>query len=496
MKNRILILSLILALISCGVFLPSGNRVLDGPYEDQYPNGKLKQTGLIKRGEMQGNWKFYRPDGSLLAEGFYRNGTLNVSDTLGPPNKGRIGKWTFYYPDGKIRKTGTLEDDFMQGLWQFYTPEGNLDGQGRYQDGNGSRQGRTGVPIHGRVGTWKFFFPNGKLRAEYGFQDGALHGRSATFHESGNPRDVSFFKKGVQDSVALGYHDSGEPWFKANFKMGNRNGLHEEWYENGQPQMTLTYVDGQAHGKLEAWHENGQPKWLRNFDMGMEQGLSQAWHENGKLRQERTFADGKIQGAARTWYANGQLKYSVDYVDGLISGSITFWGEDGQPATEDLVKVETSMGTFVVDVYEQDAPVHATNFKLLAATGALDSTYFHRIISDFVVQGGDPLTRDNQDREDDGTGGIGENLPAEIGKLHLRGSLGAARDNNPEKSSSGSQFYICLKNLPNLDNEYTVFGEVVLGMDAVDRMAKVETDKADNPLQPIYILNTAVGTSF
>jgi len=113
-----------------------------------------------------------------------------------------------------------------------------------------------------------------------------------------------------------------------------------------------------------------------------------------------------------------------------------------------------------------------------------------------VVQGGDPLTRENEDRSDDGTGGIGELIKAEIGRLHLRGTLGAARDNNPDKLSSGSQFYVCLKDLPQLDENYTVFGEVVLGMDVLDKMATFETDDADNPVEPITILRTKVGNKF
>lgn len=496
MKSRFLIMFLTLLMMSCSALLNSNGKVEDGPYTDHYPNGSMKQSGLIKRGEMQGNWKFYTDDGNILAEGFYRNGVLNTSDTLNPPNDGRIGKWTFYYPNGNIRRVGNLEGDHMQGLWHFYTADGVLDGQGRYIDGNGTNVGRTGVPMHGRDGEWKFFNPEGELRAYYEYSRGQLHGQAKTYYDSGNTRDVRFFVNGEQDSVALAHYDSGEPWFKAFFKDGKRHGPHAEWYENGQTMTTANYTDGKPQGKIQGWYENGQMKFTRNFEMGQETGLSQAWYENGTLREERNFVDGDIDGTCKAWYENGQEKYSVEYAGGEISGNIVFWEENGEQSSEELVKVATTMGTFVVDVFEEDAPVHAKNFKVLASTGALDSIYFHRIIPDFVVQGGDPLTRDNDDRGDDGTGGIGDNLPAEIGRLHLRGTLGAARDNNPEKSSSGSQFYVCLKDLPNLDNEYTVFGEVVLGMEAVDKMALVERDAADNPLEPVYILSTAVASSF
>jgi len=161
-------------------------------------------------------------------------------------------------------------------------------------------------------------------------------------------------------------------------------------------------------------------------------------------------------------------------------------------AYDAIVKMETNMGTILIDLYEDRAPKHSANFKKLANEGAFSDTYFHRVIPNFIVQGGDPLTRDNTNRQDDGTGGIGGNIPPEIGQPHLRGTLAAARDNNPEKKSNGSQFYFCLADLPNLDGEYTVFGKIVQGMDIVDEMGSVKTDRRDNPREAIIILNTEV----
>ncbi|MCF7801905.1 MAG: peptidylprolyl isomerase [Candidatus Marinimicrobia bacterium] len=156
-----------------------------------------------------------------------------------------------------------------------------------------------------------------------------------------------------------------------------------------------------------------------------------------------------------------------------------------------LAILETSYGRVVVDLFEETAPLHAENFKNLVRRGTLKGTYFHRIIPNFVVQGGDPNTL-NDSREDDGMGGIGERIPAEIGQPHLRGSVGAARDNNPAKASSGSQFYFCLAPLPQLDGNYTVFGTVVEGMSNVDLMAQVPTDRRDNPIESIFITNTTL----
>lgn len=159
------------------------------------------------------------------------------------------------------------------------------------------------------------------------------------------------------------------------------------------------------------------------------------------------------------------------------------------------VKMETSVGDIYIDLYEAETPLHAANFKKLASEGAYDGIYFHRVIPGFVVQGGDPNTRDNQDRSDDGGGGIGERVPAEIGQPHLRGTLGAARtpdEVNPERESSGSQFYFCLATISFLDGGYTVFGNVVKGMDVVDEIATYETDPRDNPIESVTILKTSL----
>ncbi len=168
--------------------------------------------------------------------------------------------------------------------------------------------------------------------------------------------------------------------------------------------------------------------------------------------------------------------------------------EEKVPADE-YIKMETSLGTIYIDLFEAETPLHAANYKKLAEDGSLEGIYFHRVIPGFVVQGGDPLTRDNNTRQDDGTGSIGERIPAEIGQPHLRGALGAARDNNPEKKSNGSQFYFCLARLGQLDGNYTVFGTVVDGMDVVDKIAALERDPRDNPLESVIIQKTSMISS-
>jgi cyclophilin family peptidyl-prolyl cis-trans isomerase len=143
-----------------------------------------------------------------------------------------------------------------------------------------------------------------------------------------------------------------------------------------------------------------------------------------------------------------------------------------QPDAE-VVVLETARGRIVIELYPADAPQHVANFKKLVGDRFYQGVgrTFHRYEPDFVIQGGDPEGRTNRA----GSGGPGYTIPAEIQRKHLKGAVAAARqgDNvNPDRESSGSQFYICLKDVPFLDGAYTVFGQVVQGMDTVMKLRK------------------------
>jgi len=161
---------------------------------------------------------------------------------------------------------------------------------------------------------------------------------------------------------------------------------------------------------------------------------------------------------------------------------------------DSLVVIETNKGNIKIELFVEDTPLHAENFKKLAREGFYNGTTFHRVIPGFVAQGGDPNSR-SDDRTIHGRGGPGYTIPAEIGIDHKRSYVAAARlgdQVNPERESSGSQFYISLADLPNLDGAYTVFGRVVEGMDVVDQIAEVETDQNDNPVDRIEMNNVTV----
>ena len=189
------------------------------------------------------------------------------------------------------------------------------------------------------------------------------------------------------------------------------------------------------------------------------------------------------------------------------------------------VEISTSLGTMVVELFD-DTPIHRDNFVKLVNEGFYDDLLFHRVIQGFMVQGGDPDSRGAAPGKRLGSGGPGYTLTAEIDSshVHIKGALSAARQGdqvNPEKRSSGSQFYIVqgakyagsklanfesriqsshpdfayteeqraqyatLGGTPHLDMEYTVFGQIIEGLDIVDSIAAVRTARGDRPLEDV-----------
>jgi cyclophilin family peptidyl-prolyl cis-trans isomerase len=145
--------------------------------------------------------------------------------------------------------------------------------------------------------------------------------------------------------------------------------------------------------------------------------------------------------------------------------------------------ITTKFGDIEVELYSDSAPKTVENFKALTKKGFYDGLIFHRIVPGFVIQGGDPYTRDTTNRRRWGTGGPGWNIKAEFNKnTHARGVLSMARSQDPD--SAGSQFFIVLKDSNFLDGQYTIFGKVKSGMDAVDKIATLKTDDADAPINP------------
>ncbi|MFN3404345.1 MAG: peptidylprolyl isomerase [Cytophagaceae bacterium] len=178
----------------------------------------------------------------------------------------------------------------------------------------------------------------------------------------------------------------------------------------------------------------------------------------------------------------------------VIAGVLAFTVANAQnkkiKGEDYVITISTEFGDMVILLFDQ-TPKHKENFIKLAGEGYFDGTTFHRIIKNFMIQGGDPNSKD-EDPNNDGHGGPGYTIPAEfVPELkHIKGALAAARMGdavNPNKESSGSQFYIVQNNEGThfLNNNYTVFGQVIKGLDVVDKIAEQPKDGRDRPLKNI-----------
>jgi len=156
-----------------------------------------------------------------------------------------------------------------------------------------------------------------------------------------------------------------------------------------------------------------------------------------------------------------------------------FTKEEIKKMAETQAIIETKFGNVEIKFFPDVAPNHVNNFIELAKKGFYDGTTFHRVIPGFMIQGGDPNSK-NPDKSKHGIGGPGHTVKAEFSnKPHKRGILSMARAANPD--SAGSQFFICVADAPFLDRQYTVFGEVASGMEVADKIVNQPRDRADNP---------------
>lgn len=241
------------------------------------------------------------------------------------------------------------------------------------------------------------------------------------------------------------------------------------------------------------------------------------------VRYEWDFGDGKTSTEAtpaHRYLASGTYTVQLTVID--EKGKQKTTSKAVQVATPDrcLVSIETPLGMMVAEIYDS-TPLHQDNFVKLVEQAYFDSLLFHRVIQNFMIQGGDPDSRDAAPGQQLGMGGPGYTIKAEFldSLAHVKGALAAARTNNPQKRSSGSQFYIVhgkpvseaelnqregrynfrypsfvrdeyleQGGTPFLDQEYTVFGKVIEGLEVLDRIAAVKTNRANRPDEDVWMV--------
>ncbi len=249
--------------------------------------------------------------------------------------------------------------------------------------------------------------------------------------------------------------------------------------------MIRVSVEDETKGKQVPW-ESSSLKGNFYFVSGSktidEKGLieerKKVAEERKKLAEERKKLAEEKEGIRKE---KEQMK-TANLTQDTSKGLATITGEIG------LIK--TNLGTIKIKFFPKAAPGHVKNFKKLAKSGFYNGTTFHRVIPRFMIQGGDPNTKDNN-RSNHGTGGPGYQIKAEFNNIsHKRGIVSMARSRNPD--SAGSQFFICVADSTFLDGQYTVFGEVIEGMDIADKIVSVKRDRKDNPTEKVTMTKVSI----
>lgn len=218
----------------------------------------------------------------------------------------------------------------------------------------------------------------------------------------------------------------------------------------------------------------------------------------GILAGAALMAAGCGGGAAKREAAEKEAAKAAEkqQIDSLVAAKVS--DQLASLPDEPVFDIITTLGTIRVKLYA-DTPKHRENFAKLALEGFYNGILFHRVINGFMIQTGDPLTKNMANKSMFGTGGPGYNVPAEFvpAHRHIKGALAAARRGdaaNPLKESSGSQFYIVQdpRTCAQLDGQYTVFGETIEGLDVIDKIATVDTDARDCPVTPVKIVKISL----
>ena len=328
------------------------------------------------------------------------------------------------------------------------------------------------------------FYENGIEELNGRYRNGIKNGKWKWWNEDGGLDSTGSYKNGLMNGKWTYYHENGQIHGQGRFMDG----------DGGNPSESSGIPSNGRHGRWTFWHENGQKSEEKTYKKGKQNGLATYWYSNGQKEYEGTYKDGKLDGLMTEWYENGQKQTEETYKhDELISSKS--WNKDGSIIKN--VCISTDFGIMILELYPEVAPKHVESFIQHVKNGYYNGTTFHRVIPGFVIQGGDPNSRDNN-RDDDGQGGHAaryfghgdENvaaswtLPAEFNERpHITGALSMARAQ--ENNSAGSQFFICAAPVHRLDNRYTVFGQVISGLEVIQKIVNVPRDRRDNPSDKI-----------
>jgi peptidyl-prolyl cis-trans isomerase B (cyclophilin B) len=197
----------------------------------------------------------------------------------------------------------------------------------------------------------------------------------------------------------------------------------------------------------------------------------------------------------KTWIYTFAIVFAVGMVTALADETKTNTQTKATMSTptniNEVAVITTTEGEMVIEFWPEVAPKTVENFKTLAKKGFYDGTCFHRVIKGFMIQGGDPLTKDPSKEAMWGTGGPGYSIKAEFNdRSHVRGVISMARSQDPD--SAGSQFFICHGNPTFLDHQYTAFGKLIKGDDVLEKIATTPTHPQDRPDKRMGVISIKI----
>ena len=321
------------------------------------------------------------------------------------------------------------------------------------------------------------------------------------FYENGQPKSIKTYKESndkyeLVKSISL--YENGQKEKENTYKNGKPNGKWAEWHSNGEKSKEGTYKDGVKNGKWTEWYNTGQKKIEVAYKGGNKDGLWSKWYDNGQKAKEGNYKDGKKEGKWTYWYSNDQKMEEGEYHNGEKYKEWIYYSKDGSKIEQ--ICITTDFGVMILELYPNVAPKHVESFIEHVKNGYYNGTTFHRVKPGFMIQGGDPNSKDD-DRINDGQGGhsaiyygLGDEninttwtIPSEFNDWpHVTGALSMARAQDP--NSAGSQFFICDAPAPRLNNQYTVFGQVISGLDVIKHIANASRDNRDNPKKRIEMI--------
>lgn len=283
-------------------------------------------------------------------------------------------------------------------------------------------------------------------------------------------------EKPYSGKVASKYKD-GEKREQGNYKNGVLDGEFTIWYKNGNIQINGKFLDGKKEGLWTEYYQNGKKHFEGNYQGNIEVAKWTRFDRTGKATLDFDY-DGACKPLNKAEFDSLLQKVKETPLEPV--------------AKNEVAVLETNFGKMVIQFFTDKAPNHCSAFKRLVKTGYYNCTSFHRIIKDFMIQGGDIGTRIDP-QANFHPSGPGYTLKAEFNDIpHDKGILSMARAQDP--NSAGSQFFICLsrEHTQHLDGKYTVFGKLIEGMDVLEKIGNFETKMSPIYRQPVLPVHPVI----